>query len=473
MVQIHVRRGLPRVQGGPAWPPVDTVEVEHSELPAQVSAPQASALQEATGATEEVTLRQGLPRVPGGQAYPPVTAATVAVDADLAPAAPEAAEEPGDRVPVTLRRGLPRTPGAQPYPPVDEVLVAPAMVAPAALVFEQAEPAPTTSVAEPTSEQELARAPEATPAPASQTAETAAPRGRRKAPGGLLVGLGAFVLLVVAVVAARLFVQSETGMAFLERYSGQQPLPEGAPIGLPAWLGWAHFFNMFLMALIIRTGISVRQERKPEAYWAPRGAPRKKISLTLWLHLVVDILWVALGVVFYVLLFATGQWMRVVPTSWEVLPQALSAGIQYLSLAWPLENPWVHYNALQELSYFLVIFIASPLAIITGARMSPWWPKQWNVISLKLARSLHFPTMMFFVFFTIVHVVLVFFTGARRNLNAMFAASGDIDPAVYGDSWRGVAYLVAALVVIGTGVWLARGRFVAPLAQRTGNVTSR
>ena len=62
-------------------------------------------------------------------------------------------------------------------------------------------------------------------------------------------------------------------------------------------------------------------------------------------------------------LFVTGQWMRIVPTSWDVFPNAVSAALQYVSLDWPTENGWVNYNALQLLAYFTTVFIAAPLAI--------------------------------------------------------------------------------------------------------------
>ena len=75
-------------------------------------------------------------------------------------------------------------------------------------------------------------------------------------------------------------------------------------------------------------------------------------------------LWLLNGLVFYVLLFATGQWRRVVPTSWDVLPNAASVALQYLSLDWPTENGWVAYNSLQILAYFVTIFIAAPLALV-------------------------------------------------------------------------------------------------------------
>jgi hypothetical protein len=76
-------------------------------------------------------------------------------------------------------------------------------------------------------------------------------------------------------------------------------------------------------------------------------------------------------VVFYVLPFATGRWQRLVPTSWNVFPDALSTLVQYLSLKWPADQGWVAYNGLQLIAYFITVFIAAPLALITGLGMSP------------------------------------------------------------------------------------------------------
>lgn len=67
--------------------------------------------------------------------------------------------------------------------------------------------------------------------------------------------------------------------------------------------------------------------------------------------------------------------MRIVPTSWDVFPHAISAGFQCVSLDWPAESGWVNYNALQQLAHFMTVFIAAPLAVPTGVRMSRWWPK--------------------------------------------------------------------------------------------------
>ena len=54
------------------------------------------------------------------------------------------------------------------------------------------------------------------------------------------------------------------------------------------------------------------------------------------------------------------------PPVGRCFPTLLSVLIQYLSLHWPTENGWVAYNSLQLLAYFITIFVAAPLALITG-----------------------------------------------------------------------------------------------------------
>lgn len=288
--------------------------------------------------------------------------------------------------------------------------------------------------------------------------------------------LAAVALLALAVVASKAFLGSGAGQDFLARFAGENPLPENAPVGLPAWVGWSHFFNMFFMALIVKTGWQVRTQRKPDAYWRPKHGG-KKISLTLWIHLALDVLWIVNGVIFVVLLAATGQWMRVVPTSWEVFPNALSAGLQYLSLDWPTENAWVNYNALQQLAYFVTVFIAAPLAIASGVRMSYWWKNEWKtankIFPAAVARKIHFPVMIYFVLFVVIHVVLVLATGVLRNMNNMYAARGDVDPGVYADNWLGFIIFAVSFAVI-AGAWVAtKPAVLAPVARKFGEDTAR
>lgn len=105
-------------------------------------------------------------------------------------------------------------------------------------------------------------------------------------------------------------------------------------------------------------------------------------------------LWLLNGAIFYVLLFSTGQWRRIVPTSWDVFPSAVPVLIQYLSLHWPTESGWTAYDSLQLLAYFITVFVAAPLALITGLGMSPALSTRIKpvsrVASIQVARSLHF-----------------------------------------------------------------------------------
>ncbi|TFD64252.1 cytochrome b/b6 domain-containing protein [Cryobacterium ruanii] len=282
----------------------------------------------------------------------------------------------------------------------------------------------------------------------------------------------ALVALGFAVLLAQSLRQLATVQDFISHFPGESTLPEDTPVGFPAWLSWQHFLNTLFILLIIRTGWQVRTNQRPQGFWAsrraPRGGPPQKISLTLWLHLSLDLLWVINGVLFYILLFATGQWARIVPTSWDVFPNALSASIQYASLSWPAENGWVNYNSLQLLFYFVTVFIAAPLAVASGLRMSPTWPSSNKLLSraypVTVARAVHISVLVYFVAFIIVHVTLVMATGARQNLNHMYATNS-------GDSWAGAIVFGISLGVIVAAWALAKPLFIRPVASLFGKFT--
>lgn len=295
--------------------------------------------------------------------------------------------------------------------------------------------------------------------------------------GSLVVAIGLILIAVVIVLVARGLLSTPWGVDFLAAFPGEYELPAGAPVGIPAWLGWQHFFNAFLIVLIIRSGLRVRSEKRPTAFWTPRRGTKTKISLTLWFHQSLDLLWLINGTAFVVLLFVTGQWMRIVPTSWEVFPHALSAAVQYASLDWPTENGWVNYNSLQQLAYFATVFVAAPLAAATGVRMSAVWPKNAALVNrlypIEWARKIHFPVMLYFVLFIFTHVVLVLSTGALRNLNHMYAAQGSTDPAAFSENWTGFWIFVGSIAVM-TAAWIAaRPLVLAPIARLFGTVSSR
>ncbi|XKH52390.1 cytochrome b/b6 domain-containing protein [Citricoccus nitrophenolicus] len=327
--------------------------------------------------------------------------------------------------------------------------------------------APTASVTRPSS----GRA--GTPGPAGAATRKKAARPWVKP--ALIIG-GLVIVAVAVVLGARWLRTLEGVQEFIATYDGHSTQLEAAPEGMPWWMGWQHFFNMFLIVLIIRTGLQVRNERKPPGYWtakkgsffSPKGNTPKKVSLTQWLHQSLDVLWVLNGLVFIILLFVTGHWMRIVPTDWDVFPNMLSGAIQYASLDWPTENGWVHYNALQTVAYGFTVFIAAPLAILSGIRFSTWWPdnaeKLNKIYPVEWARATHFPVMLYFVGFIIVHVFLVFFTGALANLNHMYTSRDVVD-------WWGLVIFLVSLVVIAAAWFLTKPMFTTPIAARMGKVS--
>ncbi|WAL41259.1 hypothetical protein BRM1_05260 [Brevibacterium sp. BRM-1] len=298
---------------------------------------------------------------------------------------------------------------------------------------------------------------------------------------GIYAGIGIVALAILVGIA--IWLRSTAGVqAFIARYPGEAPLPEGAPVGLPGWLGWQHFLNFFFMLLIIRSGLLILTTQKPDSFWTrdntklvkTKGDP-VKMSMNHLIHFSFDFLWVINGIVFFVLLFATGQWMRIVPTTWEVFPNALSAAIQYLSMNWPAENGWVNYNSLQVLAYFTTVFIAAPLAMISGYRLSEIWPIKGefnNVFSIRIATVIHVSVMVYFLAFTFVHVFLVFATsvvnghGLFGNLSHTFGAQEHAP--LLGFIWFAVAIVAMAAAWV-----LIRPVFIAPVAGRFGKVTTR
>jgi sulfoxide reductase catalytic subunit YedY len=273
-----------------------------------------------------------------------------------------------------------------------------------------------------------------------------------------------WVLLLSGVAAA----QYLRGLPAVEEFVRRHPGTGFATtfgVAMPVWLRVQHFLNLFLLIFIIRAGLQILADH-PRLYWTRHSTPGKEwlrmqkpvpdtplwtakqdsltlprhvglpgirhsIGLARWWHLGVDTSWLANGLIFYALLFATSEWRRIVPTSWQVFPDAASVLLQYLSLRWPADDSWVAYNGLQMLAYFITVFIAAPLALVTGLGMSPALSTRFHGISKRLsiqtARSLHFLVLCWFLVFIFVHVTLVFATGLLRNLNHIYTGTDASD----------------------------------------------
>src|SRR5699024_9445254 len=232
-----------------------------------------------------------------------------------------------------------------PAPVADAAPAAPRrrMGAPAAAETAPTSAPPRRMGAAPTSN---SQAPAAAPAkPAVTTPQPAQPATRREAektaPKKEMAKVTKVVLtlLGVAVVAAGLVLLAQWLRTldpvanFIATYDGTPTHPDGVEAGIPAWVGWQHFFNFFIMAMVIRSGFLIRNQERPEAYWTPNDggffSPNKmnspqKVSIQQWIHQSSNVLWVVNGLAFYIMVFATGHWMRIVPTNWDIFPNIVS-----------------------------------------------------------------------------------------------------------------------------------------------------
>jgi thiosulfate reductase cytochrome b subunit len=284
-----------------------------------------------------------------------------------------------------------------------------------------------------------------------------------------LIPIG-LVVLVASVLVAQWLRTLPDIQAFIADFPGETAIPAGTPVGFPWWLQWQHALNAFFLLLIVRTGWQIGSGKRPPAFWTRRNDglirtanPPKRHSIHVWFHLVLDVAWVFNGVLYWVLLFVSGQWLRLVPMSWDVIPHALSVFIQYLSLDWPVHNGWIHYNALQLLLYGFTVFVAAPLAFVTGLRLSTIWPAALRWVPEKPTRTLHVFVMVYFIGFTIVHVGLILTTGALRNLNHIYAGRDD-------ESWIGLIVFAGTLVLMIVGWVLARPAVLTRLAALGGTI---
>jgi DMSO/TMAO reductase YedYZ molybdopterin-dependent catalytic subunit/thiosulfate reductase cytochrome b subunit len=261
-------------------------------------------------------------------------------------------------------------------------------------------------------------------------------------------------------------------------------------LGFPWWLQVTHFINFLFLGLLIRSGWEILASH-PRLYWRNDCGPgtewlkftkdkvptepgaftarddqrtlhplislpgRAGIAFGRAWHGLITPLWVLNGLVYVVLLFGTGQWRRIVPTSWDVFGEAWDSLKIYAGFGVPSIEHFQPYDALQELMYFFVVFVLAPIMIVTGPVMSPAvvgrypsYPKLFG--GRQAARSIHFIGMAVFVVFTVMHVALVFVVHPEHNLVHMMMGE-EYDPALVGQA---VTRVIIGVVVV-VAIWIA------------------
>lgn len=266
------------------------------------------------------------------------------------------------------------------------------------------------------------------------------------------------------------------------------------PSGFPAWLRITHFVNFLFIVLLIRSGLQILADH-PRLYgnvhctpgtewvrftrtvvptdrvytakddcvylspWIGMPGKRHTIGMARHWHFLSVLFWVLNGAVFITLLFVTDQWTRLVPNSWQIIPDAWAYFVHYATLHLPPEpNGFYHYNALQQLTYFGVVFILAPLAILSGPSMSPaltsrfrWYPRLPG--NRQIGRSLHFLVMVSFVIFLIGHVAMVAATGLARNMNHIVIGTDNLSLAGIWLGLVGIAIIVAICAAAYVAAW--------------------
>jgi len=105
------------------------------------------------------------------------------------------------------------------------------------------------------------------------------------------------------------------------------------------------------------------------------------------------------------------------------LPKLLPMQLYYLRLR-KEPPPYGRYNPLQKMAYTIVLFVFTPLVVLTGLALSPGIdaiaaPLTSVFGGRQFARLWHFVLMVALIGFVFVHLTLVASTGVYNNLRSM------------------------------------------------------
>ena len=116
---------------------------------------------------------------------------------------------------------------------------------------------------------------------------------------------------------------------------------------------------------------------------------------------------------------------NIVPGTEQLAPNAVWRDIaDHLRLRIPPATGGPQYGVLQRIAYSIVIFVASPLVILTGLTMSPAVTAAVPLLldlfgGFQSARTIHFGGFVVLILFAFAHVAMVITSGFRKHLRAM------------------------------------------------------
>jgi thiosulfate reductase cytochrome b subunit len=201
-----------------------------------------------------------------------------------------------------------------------------------------------------------------------------------------------------------------------------------------------HWIQTLSFIALVLSGIAILLAH-PRLYWGETGAVGTPSLIDLPLPFVLDVpirgpgrylhflsAWVfVLTGLLYVLsgLFTRHFRKNLVPSKtdfgWKPILRVIS---NHVRLKRPSEEESRSYNVLQRLTYLSVVFLLSPLIIITGLAMSPAVTSVFPVIvnvfgGQQSARTIHFFISVALVLFLLVHIAMVCLAGFKNRMRAM------------------------------------------------------
>lgn len=263
----------------------------------------------------------------------------------------------------------------------------------------------------------------------------------------------------------------------------------------PWWLRVEHFLNIIFVTFFIRSGIEIlgtyprlhtNVHNKPGAQWAEftiKSKPKHKyyavgseyedyspiislpgrglLGLGRYWHFMTVMGYVTFFIIYYILLFATGQWLRYIPPSFDFPVQVFNNIVSYLAFVSPEPMPGYPFNAIQQMAYATAIFILPPYMIFTGIMQSPAVNTHFMKLTKALGgrqmiRSAHWWGLIGYLMFIIGHVSMVLLHGYGHEVSKM--VFGNSDSPIAG----GVIFGTGLLFVVFLHVWATRSSLEHP-----------
>ncbi|MDB5651121.1 MAG: hypothetical protein JWL62_2641 [Hyphomicrobiales bacterium] len=139
-------------------------------------------------------------------------------------------------------------------------------------------------------------------------------------------------------------------------------------------------------------------------------------------------LFVLNGLAYLLYGFAAGHFRRdLLPSRDQIRPSHLLQEVRdHARLRFPRGDEARRYNALQKITYLVVIFVLLPGMVATGLTMSPGFDAiaPWLLDLFggrQSARTIHFLTASALVLFVVVHVTMVIASGPWNNMRSMIS----------------------------------------------------